>query len=604
MRRRHIIGALAGAAGLVLAGVPFVAFAGTGPGSELRAVTPGGLFLANIDDDATACRAKARTISAAAVPREEAGDQRFYDAKDKLSELPDQVEAEKQYLALRRSHRLENNLADRQMAACNDAADTVVNGAADEQDLFRLRVTPWPDAPPSATAELATTGKVRLFVKRARWEVAGGLTAADLRGGVELGLEGTDVVRDRTIWDGTASVTLKVQGRTQEVRLHEAPLLTQPNTQRLQRVFASTAEDDNGKAWRDKLAQVTPLTRLATPGDDWMQDMFEPLSQVMPGADGRPHGMRVLLPSVNDLHRQAARITYTQLRGPDVGVVHVPGRPVAAIDDDNTYDSMGNVETEPPGPGHPHGRIVVGGTPSAEILTFLRSQGAQDVVTVDTGWLSVGHVDEFVQFLPVDGGWKAMVADPAAGLALLGTVPQGEKLHGNLPALQWPYDERIDQRTVAEFRADAQFVDTNRIAARRIAANIATLGLTPDRIVRIPVLFTARGLDWAIDKSAIDQMDDGPEKDKAVAALNARRDAGGETPNVINGLVAGDLRYVAPKPFGPLLGGHDVFAIATSAALAGIGYRVTYVDDLTSAHVSEGEIHCSTNAYRDYLTPS
>jgi protein-arginine deiminase len=122
--------------------------------------------------------------------------------------------------------------------------------------------------------------------------------------------------------------------------------------------------------------------------------------------------------------------------------------------------------------------------------------------------------------------------------------------------------------------------------------------------VRIPVLFTARGLDWAIDKSAIDQMDDGPEKDKAVAALNARRDAGAETPNVINGLVAGDGRYVAPKPFGPLLGGQDVFAAATSAALTKIGYRVTYVDDLISAHVSEGEIHCSTNAYRDYLTPA
>jgi len=46
-----------------------------------------------------------------------------------------------------------------------------------------------------------------------------------------------------------------------------------------------------------------------------------------------------------------------------------------------------------------------------------------------------------------------------------------------------------------------------------------------------------------------------------------------------------------------------VFASAFSSALTKIGYQVTYVDDLTSAHVSEGEIHCSTNAYRDYLNP-
>jgi protein-arginine deiminase len=49
--------------------------------------------------------------------------------------------------------------------------------------------------------------------------------------------------------------------------------------------------------------------------------------------------------------------------------------------------------------------------------------------------------------------------------------------------------------------------------------------------------------------------------------------------------------------------GADVFAAAMDQAMGRIGYHVTYVDDLTSAHVSEGEIHCSTNTYRDYQTP-
>jgi len=583
-----MIWAVTGTAGLALAAVPLVASAGE-TGADLRAVTPGGMFLANIDDDATACRAAAVAITAAAVDREEANDERFAVAKDKLSQLPDQVQAEKDYLALRRSHRVENNLADRQMAACNDAADTVVNGAADELDLFRLSVTAWPGAPKDATAKLTTTGRVRLFVKRARWEVAGSLTAADLRHGVELGLEGTDVVRDKAVWDGTAKVTLTIGNTTHDVRLKQAPVLTQLNTQRVQQTFAASAGDDNGKAWRAAAAKVAPLTTLGTPDDDWTQDLFEPAYQKVNG-----HGLRVLIPSVNDLHRQAARDIYTQLKGRDVAVVHIPGVPVPETDDYNSYDSMGNLETTP------DGTVIMGGQPSASIVTFLRAQGTK-VVMVDTGWLSIGHVDEFVQFLPVAGGWKAIVADPAAGLAMLAKVPAGEKLHGNLPTLEWPYDERIDQRTVAEFRADPQFVDTNRIAARKINQNLTTIGLTADRIVRIPVLFTARGMDWGVEKSAIDQMDDGPAKDKAIIALNAMREASAETPNLINGLVANDRHYLAPRPYGPLLGGRDVFEAAATQALAGIGYRVTYLDDLTSAHVSEGEIHCSTNTFRDYL---
>ena len=598
----------AGAAAVLLAGVPMVAYAGSEPVADLRALSPDPVFLANLDDDAKACQAQARTIAAAAVDREAAADERFQDAKDKLEQNPDKEQAERDYLALRRAHRVELNLADRQLAVCNDAADTMVNGAADEQDLTRLRVGAWPDAPSDATATLATTGKVRLFVKRAGWQVASTLGPADLRHGVQLGLEGTDVVRDRAIWDGAATVTLRVTagGRTTSsvVRLREAPVLTQLNTQKLERVLTSEVSDDSGRKWRDEAAAVlpegVPLSRLDTGGDDWVQDLFEPAYQVMPGPDGKPHGLRVLVPTVNDLHRQAARVAYTRLRGPGVAVVHVPGVPVEGIDDMNTYDSMGNLETMPPTPGHPQGTIVVGNTPSREILTFFRSQGAQDVVTVDTGWLTIGHVDEFIQFVPGAGGWKAIVADPRAGLGLLAKAPGGQKLHGGLPTLEWPYDERIDQRTVAEFRADEQFVDTNRIAAARIAANVAELGLTPDRIVRVPVLFTARSLDWAIEKSAADQLPAGPGRDKAMAALNAMRQGVAETPNVINGLVVNDGRYVAPKPYGPLVNGRDLFADATTAALGRIGQRVTFVDDLISAHVSEGEIHCSTNTFRAY----
>lgn len=601
-------GLSAAAAAVLLAGVPMVAHAGSAPVAELRASGPDPVFLANLDDDAGACRARSRTIAAAAVDREAAADERFQAAKEELEQEPDKDQAERAYLALRRSHRVELNQADRELAACHDAADTTVNGPADELDLTRLRIGAWPDAPADATATLVTTGRVRLFVKRSGWQVASTVSAAELRRGAELGLEGTDVVRDRAVWDGRATVTLRVTagGRTTSsvVRLREAPVITQLNTQKLQRVLTSDATDDSGRQWRAATAAVlpegVPLDRIDTGGDDWMQDLFEPAYQVMPGPNGKPHGLRVLVPTVNDLHRQAARITYTRLRGPGVAVVHVPGVPAEGLDDMNTYDSMGNVETMPPTPGHPHGTIVVGNTPSRELLTFFRSQGAQDVVTVDTGWLTIGHVDEFIQFLPSARGWRAIVADPAAGLRLLDKASGAQKLHGGLPTLEWPYDERIDQRTVAEFRADEQFVDTNRTAAARIAANVAELGLTEDRIVRVPMLFTARSLDWAIEKTAAEQLPAGPDRDQALADLNAMRQAVAETPNVINGLVVNAGRYVAPKPYGPRVNGRDVFADATTAALTRIGHQVRFVDDLISAHVSEGEIHCSTNTFRAY----
>ncbi len=566
----------------VIAAVPLTAYAGETGSPQLVVQTAGGVFLANIDDDGGRCETLSRRITEAATPRENAREEQYNEIADPTPEQ-------------RRAYRDEQNLADRQLSACNDAGDEVVNGARDEQDLSRLRAS-WPAAPAGASARLTTTGNIRLFVKRDEWQVATTLTAAELRHGVELGVEGRDVMRDRAIWDGTASVTLRVtdadQTMTAVAHLHAAPVLTQLNTSRLERVFATTAVDANGKAWRKAAAAVLPpgvrMSQLDTGviGDEWMQDLFEPAYQVMAG-----HAMRVLVASVNQAHRIAARITYTRLRGPDVGVVHIPTVPVEGIDDMNTYDSMGNVETVP------DGRIVIGGRPSSELVTFFRSQGAQPVAIVDTTWLEVGHVDEFIQFLPAPGGWKAIVADPSAGLELLSTVPAGTPLHGDLPDLG-DFDARIDQRTAGEFRADEQFVDTNRQAADEIDAAVAALQLPPSRIVRVPTLFTARGFTWALTQAAIEGLPPGPERDANVAYLNSLRDANAEIPNPINGLLAGDGRYVAPKPFGPIVGGRDVFAAAITDALRRIGYRVTFVDDLTSAHVSSGEIHCSTNTYR------
>jgi protein-arginine deiminase len=660
--RRHLQGLLAvGATVAFAAGIAPAAHATPGPFADLRAdflgtgdvtVTgpaagnrPAALFLANIDDDQGRCKAPARKIVADAVPRESAESDAFYAKKAELEKDPDKAAAEAEYEQLARDYQKQLNKADRELAACNDAADTVVNGPQDAKDLARLRTVPWPDAPAGAQGRVimsaADASRVHLFVRRPGspaplgWELLGPdtvLTAAELRHGVELGIEGRDVIRDAAVWNGHVDVTLSVTAggstRTSTVTMKEAPVLTQLNTRPLNEVLAQKPLNDPELAtWEGDVATAARQTgatgalRTVTTDDAWMQDIFEPGYASIPGPDGAPQGMRVLINSVNDDRRVGSRITYTDLVGRDVAAVHTEHVPTP--DEDRDFDSMGDVETVPPTPGHPLGTIITGGDgfrpgpkgPAPEMLTLLRSQDAQRVVSLDTSWLSVGHVDEVVQFLPAPGsrlGWRAVVADPAAGVALLRQAQQqghgALPLHMNMPKLDWPYDEHVDTRTIDAFLADGQFTDTNRIAAEHIAADIAVLkaktGMTDADIIRVPELFSPRGsLDYQLLESEIAGMDPGPDRDKAQAQLAAMRQSAAEIPNAVNGLVLGQGRFVAPKPYGPSIDGTDIFAQAISQAYARAGYQVQYEDDLTSAHFGEGEIHCMTNTLRDVLAP-
>src|SRR5690349_15467114 len=78
------------------------------------------LFLANLDDDAGRCRAKARTVAKDAVAQEAAYDDAFYQRKEELEKEPDKEKAERLYQELVRTYQRQKNAADRTMAACND----------------------------------------------------------------------------------------------------------------------------------------------------------------------------------------------------------------------------------------------------------------------------------------------------------------------------------------------------------------------------------------------------------------------------------------------------------------------------------------------------
>lgn len=79
------------------------------------------------------------------------------------------------------------------------------------------------------------------------------------------------------------------------------------------------------------------------------------------------------------------------------------------------------------------------------------SQGLQDPLKLDTSWLFIAHVDEFVQFLPADNarGWTIAVADPRADVDLLRTTQAAG--HGAVRASSHPDGPNV---TVAQLLAD------------------------------------------------------------------------------------------------------------------------------------------------------
>ncbi|MFF7309787.1 protein-arginine deiminase family protein [Streptomyces sp. NPDC008137] len=547
-------------------------------------------------------------------------------------------------------------LSDAKLAACNDGTDTKVNGAADAADLARVRSVPLPGLPANAKGSLKITtgGKhAHLFLKRAgAWVLvtpATRLTATELRAGVEFGVEATDVVRDTAKWDGRAVVRLTVtsgqKSTSDAVTLRVAPLLTQHHLQNTQQVMVTEVQGQGeysrlqqkfvaelGKEVK-KAGVTTPLVKFTKYADPWAQDFVEPAYVNMTGPDGQPQVMRVMLRSAQP-DRDAGRELFEKIRGRDTGVVQVtdPAEP-----DDWSLNSFGNLETIPPyalgGRSFPAGRIIMGerkdsgARPSKVMRTMLKSQGMQDPLLLDTSWLGVGHVDEFVQFLPADTprGWRIGVADPKAGLKLLRDAKRDG--HGRTKMFSVPgrSGSPAPKETIDQALASRHLVSDNEMAARRIAANLEILkretGVTDAEIVRVPALYTreseafsAEGQDVPVPRltrmgaasGLVDSLRDrgqqkwlaeNPAAPRAAAPATVTTSA--YVPGAVNGVLLGRDRYLAPRQWGPVIAGKDIFTEAVNAVYTKVGMKVSYIDDWYTYHLGMGEVHCGTNTLRD-----
>lgn len=351
--------------------------------------------------------------------------------------------------------------------------------------------------------------------------------------------------------------------------------------------------------------------RLDTRGDHWTQDIFESGFASMPGPGGRPHVMQVLVRSPNAMRdgselaqRGGGRAVYTQLRGPDVGAVQelTPGRallPLVGVSED-TLNSTGNFSATPPHRTSrrrfPHGRLIYGSAPGSRpdpaFVRMLVDQGAQPPIELDTSWLEIGHIDEFVAFLPADTprGFVAVVADPGYAYRLLREAadsqvqpPTAAILEGLKGVFQaGPVPTTLPAtRLASDVLADPEIRTANDRALAAIERNLTVLreqmALAPEDIVRVPVLYgplplTLRG---------------------GVAAL---------IPNGVNGLYAGRDLFIAPRQYGPRVLDNDLFERDIKSELGRVGIQVRFVETYyhgTGAGVGGGEVHCTTNALRE-----
>ncbi len=399
-------------------------------------------------------------------------------------------------------------LSNAQLEACNDAQGNVVRAP---EYLAPLRTVPVGNVSDAGTGSLQLVGagksKVRLFLKRGdTWTyVTTGtrVTAAELRAGLRLGLDGRDVIRED--WDGRITVKFTVtdgdRTSTDEVMLRAAPLLTQHHLQRAEQalVVDGSRQDPNQRKFAREFAKevrkagiTKPTYRFKDGSDIWTQDFVEPGYVSMPGPGGKPRVLRVMMRSAQ-MDRAAGRQVF-ELRGPGVGVVQV---------NKGKYDqinSTGNLETIPPythkGKSYPAGRIITGGHGSQRPAHtgFVKAQGAQDPLLLETGWLAIGHVDEFVQFLPADTprGWKIGIADPEGTLALLRKAQHDG--HGHTKAFSIPRSY-ADGRTptIDQALSNKKLLKDNAYAGRKIKENLGLLkretGVTDDEIVKIPAMF-------------------------------------------------------------------------------------------------------------------
>ena len=315
--------------------------------------------------------------------------------------------------------------------------------------------------------------------------------------------------------------------------------------------------------------------------DVWIQDEFQFGHYTAPG-----HRYDLVIDSIRD--RGLDAWAEDTVEGDNFGV-GVWGEGETAM----SMDSFGNLEVSPPvtvdGVEYPFGRIYYGEGYSSgrrmveELRDFLDEQVVQKPFDVDTGWLCVGHIDEYTTFVPdptapkgfrfvyagIDAAWDAMAdLDDSYDLGMYGRSP--------------PYQGH-GMPTVGSMRNNNALIAHNEDIKEDVLDPVlerfkSKLGLTEEDIVYMPSLFEE--VTGCGDAALIPGM---------ANLIVANRDD------------ATDIFLADPffrSETTSYSGQDDDPMIAAVEAMMPAHIDFHFVDDWDVYHMGLGEVHCGTNMTR------
>ncbi|WP_427162662.1 protein-arginine deiminase family protein [Aliinostoc sp. HNIBRCY26] len=390
-------------------------------------------------------------------------------------------------------------------------------------------------------------------------------------------------------FDGLVEISLSLvkDGKSvysDRVVFRVAPWIMTPNTLSPITVFVSRLSTGENKEFIDELRKVVAQANAQLDiipyefhqDDPWVQDEIEIGYTQAPG-----HLLPVVFDSPRD--RGLAEFPKRKLLGIDFGYLTRKSRYLAT-----KLDSFGNLEVSPPvtvkGVHYPLGRLIFGGTRKDIIpeprrmlrvlRDFLYAQKIQAPLEIFSDWLSVGHIDEFMTFVPAptDKGFKLLLASPNQAYNILKHLR--EQGHGQLLLRE---GKKLDRKpadiTIADILDNQDLTNQNQRYQEHIHWNREILKqeleLSDADIIELPALF----------------RDDG--------------DGRAETflPNMVNMIVLNQHLGI-PKPFGPKLDHQCQFEAYVRQVLEPLGLVCHFIDDWEPYFRKRGEIHCGTNTRR------
>ncbi|XP_047583220.1 protein-arginine deiminase type-1 isoform X2 [Lutra lutra] len=269
---------------------------------------------------------------------------------------------------------------------------------------------------------------------------------------------------------------------TDTVAFRMAPWIMTPNTQPPLELYACSVVDSHGpnKKFLEDMSDLALKTncklivcpQIENRNDRWIQDEMEF------GYTEAPHKS---FPVVFDSPRNRGlkHFPYKRILGPDFGYVTREILFAGA----SSLDSFGNLDVSPPvtvgGKEYPLGRILIGssfpksgGRRMAKVVRdFLQAQQVQAPVELYSDWLSVGHVDEFLSFVPTSDqkGFRLLLASPSACLRLF----QEKEEEGYGDAAQFDGLSHQANRSINEMLAD------RRLRSDSLYVQVRVLGDPP-----------------------------------------------------------------------------------------------------------------------------